>query len=129
AVVEVLARHTGLTVNGQSSSILTVLVFGAGTDYALLLVARYREEMRRHASRWEAMAVALRRAMPAIVASAGTVTAAMLCLLVARTASTTGMGPVAAISVLCALVAVLTLFPAVLVIMGRWVFWPAVPAH
>lgn len=72
-VVYLLAKYADLTVNGQSSGILTVLVFGAGTDYALLLVARYREELRRHDDRHEAMAFALHRASPAIIASAGTV--------------------------------------------------------
>ena len=129
ALVDVLARHAGLTVNGQSASILTVLVFGAGTDYALLLTARYREELRRHADRRAAMAAALRRALPAVVASGATVIAAMLCLMVARTASTRGMGPVAAIAVGCALASVVTLLPALLLVLGRWVFWPAIPAY
>jgi len=71
AVIYLLARHAGLTVNAQSAGILSVLVFGVGTDYALLLTARYREELRRHADRHEAMAIALRRAGPAILASAG----------------------------------------------------------
>ena len=70
AVIYLLAKHAGLIVNAQSAGILTVLVFGAGTDYALLLVARYREELRRHQDRHEAMAVALHRAGPAIIASA-----------------------------------------------------------
>jgi RND superfamily putative drug exporter len=127
ALVDVLARHAGLTVNAESSSILTVLVFGAGTDYALLLTARYREELRRHHDRPRAMAAALRRALPAIVASAATVTAGMFCLTFATTASTRSLGPVAAVGVLSALVAVLTLMPALLVVTGRWIFWPSVP--
>ncbi|MEH0421830.1 MMPL family transporter [Streptomyces sp. B21-083] len=69
ALIYFLAQHAGLTVNGQSAGILTVLVFGAGTDYALLLVARYREELRRHEDRHEAMALALHRAGPAVLAS------------------------------------------------------------
>src|SRR6266487_4641731 len=69
AAIYLLAAHAGLTVNGQSEGILVVLVIGASTDYALLLIARYREELRRHADRHEAMAVALRRAGPAIIAS------------------------------------------------------------
>ena len=72
-VVYFLAKYADLTVNGQSQAILTILVFGAGTDYALLLVARYREELRRHEDRHEAMAFALHRAAPAILASAATV--------------------------------------------------------
>ena len=73
AVIYLLAEYAGLIVNAQSAGILTVLVFGAGTDYALLLVARYREELRRHDDRHEAMAVALHRAGPAIIASGATV--------------------------------------------------------
>ncbi|SCL34830.1 putative drug exporter of the RND superfamily [Micromonospora rhizosphaerae] len=127
AVIYLLAKHAGLTVNAQSAGILTVLVFGAGTDYALLLVARYREELRRHTDRHEAMAVALHRAGPAIVASAGTVVVGMLCLIFAETNSTKGLGPVAAIGVLVGLAVMLTLLPAMLVTVGRWIFWPARP--
>jgi RND superfamily putative drug exporter len=127
AMIYLLARHAGLVVNAQSAGILTVLVFGAGTDYALLLVARYREELRRHEDRHEAMARALHRAGPAIIASAATVALSMLCLLAADMNSTSGLGPVAAVGVAVALIAMITLFPALLVIVGRWVFWPVVP--
>ena len=127
ALIYLLAVHAGLTVNGQSAGILNVLVFGAGTDYALLLTARYREELRRHADRHEAMAVALRRAGPAIIASAGTVVASLLTLTIAQLNSTKGMGPVLAIGVCVALAAMITLLPALLVIFGRWIFWPVKP--
>ncbi|TQE26768.1 hypothetical protein Sipo8835_28920 [Streptomyces ipomoeae] len=127
ALIYLLAEHAGLTVNGQSAGILTVLVFGAGTDYALLLVARYREELRRHEDRHEAMALALHRAGPAVLASGATVVLSMLVLLVAEMNSTSGLGPVAAIGVAVALLAMMTLFPALLVIFGRWIFWPVVP--
>ncbi|MGX1882150.1 MMPL family transporter [Streptomyces sp. NPDC055287] len=127
ALIYLLAEHADLTVNGQSAGILTVLVFGAGTDYALLLVARYREELRRHEDRHEAMALALHRAGPAVLASGATVVLGMLVLVVAEMNSTSGLGPVAAIGVAVALLAMLTLFPALLVIFGRWVFWPAIP--
>lgn len=127
AVVYLLARYAGLVVNGQSAGILTVLVIGAGTDYALLLVARYREELRRHRDRHEAMAIALGRSWPAIFASAGTVILGMLCLLVAEMNSTKSLGPVAAIGIGVAFLAMTTLLPAVLVIFGRWLFWPFVP--
>ena len=127
AVVYLLAEYGGLTVNAQSSGILTVLVFGAGTDYALLLVARYREELRRHEDRHEAMAFALRRASAAIIASAATVAAGMLCLLIAEMNSTRDLGPVLAIGIAVALAAMLTLLPALLVVLGRWVFWPVKP--
>jgi RND superfamily putative drug exporter len=127
AVIYLLARHAGLTVNGQSAFILTVLVFGAGTDYALLLTARYREELRRRADRHEAMAVALRRAGPAIIASGSTVILSLLTLLVAELNSTKSLGPVMAIGVAVGLCAMLTLLPALLVIFGRWIFWPLRP--
>ncbi|MFJ6987867.1 MULTISPECIES: MMPL family transporter [unclassified Streptomyces] len=127
AVIYFLAEHAGLTVNGQSAGILTVLVFGAGTDYALLLVARYREELRRHEDRHEAMALALHRAGPAVLASGATVVLSMLVLLAAEMNSTSGLGPVAAIGVAVALLAMMTLFPALLVIFGRWIFWPVIP--
>ncbi|MFC4057383.1 MMPL family transporter [Planomonospora corallina] len=124
-----LAEYAGLTVSGQSGGILMVLVFGVATDYALLLVARYREELARHEDRHEAMAVALRRATPAIAASAATVAAGLCCLLVADQNATRGLGPVCAVGVACALAAMLTLLPALLVICPRGVFWPRVPVY
>ncbi|MFD5406857.1 MMPL family transporter [Streptomyces griseorubiginosus] len=127
AFIYLLAQHAGLTVNGQSAGILTVLVFGAGTDYALLLVARYREELHHHEDRHEAMARALHRAGPAVLASGATVVLSMLVLLAAEMNSTRGLGPVAAIGVMVALLAMMTLFPALLVIFGRWIFWPTTP--
>ncbi|MEP6815220.1 MAG: MMPL family transporter [Marmoricola sp.] len=127
-VIYLLAKYAHLTVNGQSSGILTVLVFGAGTDYALLLVARYREELRRHEDRHEAMAVALHRASPAIIASGLTVVLGMLCLLLAAMNSTAGLGPVLAVGIAVALLVMTTLLPALLVIAGRWIFWPARPS-
>jgi RND superfamily putative drug exporter len=126
-VIYLLAKHAGLTVNAQSAGILTVLVFGASTDYALLLVARYREELRRRQDRHEAMAVALRRAGPAVIASAATVTAGLLCLTLAETNSTKGLGPVAAIGVIIGLLSMISLLPALLVTAGRWIFWPVRP--
>ncbi|MCA1983466.1 MMPL family transporter [Nocardioides nematodiphilus] len=129
AVIYFLAKYADLTVNGQSQAILSVLVIGAGTDYALLLVARYREELRRHQDRHEAMAVALHRASPAVIASASTVAIGMLCLLLAQLNSTKGLGPVMAVGVIVTLVVMLTLLPALLVITGRWVFWPRRPSY
>ena len=126
-LVYLLAKYAGLTVNGQSQAILSILVIGAGTDYALLLVARYREELRRHEDRHEAMAFALHRAAPAIFASAATVAVGMLCLSFAELNSTAGLGPVAAIGVSVTMLVMITLLPALLVICGRWVFWPKRP--
>jgi len=128
-VIYLLAKYADLTVNAQTRSILSVLVLGAGTDYALLLVARYREELRRHHDRHEAMAEALHRAGPAIIASSSTVMVGMLCLLVADMNSTQSMGPVLAIGVGVVLLAMISLLPALLVIMGRWIFWPVKPVE
>jgi RND superfamily putative drug exporter len=119
--------EAGVTINGQSSGVLVVLVFGAGTDYALLLVARYREELRRHEDKHEALAVALRRAGPVIIASGLTVIAALLCLSVAEVNGTAGLGPIGAIGVALAMVAMLTALPALLAVVGRRAFWPFIP--
>ncbi len=129
AIIYLLTQHANLTVNGQSGGILVVLVIGASTDYALLLVARYREELRRHEDRHEAMAVALRRAGPAIIASGLTVITGMLCLLAAESNDISGLGPVAAVGVAIGLTAMITLLPALLVIFGRWMFWPVKPRY
>lgn len=126
-VVYLLAKYADLTVNGQSQAILGILVIAAGTDYALLLVARYREELRRHDDRHEAMAFALHRAAPAIIASAATVVVGMLCLVFADLNSTAGMGPVLAVGIGVTTLVMVTLLPALLVIAGRWIFWPKRP--
>lgn len=124
-----LAVHAGLVVSGESGGILTVLVFGAGTDYALLLTARYREELHRHKDRHDAMRAAIGRASPAILASASTVILGLLCLLAATLNSDSGLGPIGAIGIASALLAQLTFLPALLVVGGRWLFWPARPAY
>jgi RND superfamily putative drug exporter len=131
---EVLARSVGyglselgVTINGQSSSIMSILVLGAGTDYALLIVARYREELHHTLDRHEAMAAAMRSAGPAVLASAATVIAALFCLTIAKVNGTSGMGPIAAMGVACAALSMLTLLPALLTIFGRRAFWPFVP--
>ncbi|WP_406445578.1 MMPL family transporter [Streptomyces sp. NBC_01613] len=117
-----------VTITGQSGGVMTVLVLGAGTDYALLLISRYREELRRHERPYDAMRAALRGCGPAILASSGTVAAGLLCLLAADLNSSSGMGPVGMVGVLAALAAMITLLPALLVLLGRRVFWPLIPA-
>ena len=126
-VVYLMAKYAGMVVNDQSQYILSILVIGAGTDYALLLVARYREELRRHEDRHEAMAFALHRAAPAIIASAATVVVGLLCLAFADLNSTASLGPVLAVGVAVTLLVMVTLLPALLVIFGRWIFWPCSP--
>ncbi|WP_181789744.1 MMPL family transporter, partial [Streptomyces phytophilus] len=124
-----LAKHASLPVDPQSAGILMVLVFGVGTDYALLLIARYREELHRHEDRHEAMRLALRRCFPAVLASAATIAAGLSCLYFADISSSRSLGLVGAVGAVCAFLALVTVLPALLVIVGRWVFWPFVPRH
>lgn len=124
-----LAKHDILTLNGQSQGILTVLVFGAATDYALLLIARYREELRHVESKYEAMGNALKGVWEPITASAGTVSVGLLCLQLSELKSNAGLGPVGAVGVVSSLIVLLTFLPALLVLFGRRVFWPFVPHY
>jgi putative drug exporter of the RND superfamily len=121
--------NAGITVSTLSGPILRVLVLGAATDYALLLIHRYREELRHHAATEDAMAAALRRTLPTLIASAGTVTCAMICLLAAQSASLHGLGPVGAVAIVSALLAQVTFLPALLIVAGRAAFWPRVPRY
>ena len=113
--------------NESTVGILSVLVFGAGTNYALLLISRYRDELGRHASRHEAMTLALRRTVEPVLASATTVVLGLLTLLLSLTPSTRGLGLACAIGIVVAASFVLVVLPALLVLCGRWVFWPRVP--
>jgi len=122
-----LLGSAGLTITGQGTGILIVLVFGAATDYALLLVARYREELERADDTHVAMRTALRSAAPAILASGGTVVAALLTLLLARVGGTQAIGPLGAAGVALAMTFSLTALPAALLIAGRRAFWPSIP--
>ncbi len=124
-----LLIEAGVTINGQAGGILSVLVLGAGTDYALLLVARYREELRHHEDKHEAVALALASAGPAILASGITVILALLTLSIAEVNGTAGLGPVGAMGIAVAMLAMLTLLPALLSIFGRKAFWPRVPHY
>jgi putative drug exporter of the RND superfamily len=126
-IVYLLVTGAGLAINPQATGILIVLMFGAGTDYSLLVIARLREELRRQDDHHAAVADAMRGTTPAILASGGTVAAAMLVLLLADLRSTATQGPVLAIGIAAVLAAGLTLLPALLSIAGRRAFWPAVP--
>ena len=131
-VVYALARAGHLTLNGQAQGIMFILVVGATTDYALLLVARYREELMHHRWPYEALAVAWRRSLAPIAASAGTVMLALTVLLLSDLRSNSSLGPVGAIGIASALLAALTLLPALLLLGGRHargVFWPARPHY
>jgi putative drug exporter of the RND superfamily len=124
-----MVTQLGLTATGQNNGILAILIFGVGTDYALLLIARYREELRNYADDHVAMAQALRRAGPAVLASGGTTIIGLLCLLLADLNSTSGLGPIGTAGIFSAFVAMLTLLPAIMVIVGRRIFWPFVPVY
>ncbi|WP_433282768.1 MMPL family transporter [Micromonospora sp. CA-244673] len=126
-VVYVLAKNDVVKLNGQAQGILTVLVFGAGTDYALLLIARYREELHRHERPWDAMRAAWKGAAPAIIASGATVIVSLLCLLLSSLNSNRALGPVSAVGIAATLLVMLTFLPALLLLGGRWAFWPRRP--
>lgn len=127
AVGTAVASVTGLSFDGATSGITSVLVFGAGTNYALLLISRYRQELRRHSGHRVALRHAVRRAGPAIVASNATVVLALLTLLFAATPSTRSLGALAACGLVVAAVSVLVILPPVLALCGRRLFWPFIP--
>jgi RND superfamily putative drug exporter len=127
AAVYGLVEAGAVEVNGQSTSLLIVLMFGAGTDYCLLIVSRYREELRVFEDRHDAMAHATERTAPAILSAGATVVASMLVLTLADLKSTQTMGPVLALGVAIMLLAGLTFLPALLSALGRRAFWPAAP--
>lgn len=130
--VYAMAQSDIITLNGQSQGIMFILVVGATTDYSLLLVARYREELLRHESPYSAMAVAWRRSLAPVAASAGTVVLGLLVLLLSDLKSNSSLGPAGATGIVAAFVAALTLLPALLLIGGkraRGVFWPKRPTY
>jgi len=126
-IVYLLAKNDIIDVDGQSQGILSVLVIGAATDYALLLIARYREELHLHESRFDAMKSAYKGVWEPILASGSTVAISLLVLLFSQLTNTAGLGPVGAIGIVCAMFTILTLLPALLLLFGRWIFWPRRP--
>jgi len=120
-----LAR--GLPVTGESVGLLTVLVFGSGTDYALLITSRYREELSVHSDHVTALTVAWRRTVAPISASAATVIAALSCLLLAKAGITHSLGLVGTLGIASSALAMLTAYPALLIIVGPRIFWPREP--
>ncbi len=127
SVVYPLAKNGVLELNGQSQGILFILVVGAATDYSLLLVSRYKEELHDYASKYDAMRIAWRASIEPIAASAATVILGLLCLLLSQLGSTKGLGPVGAIGIAGALIASMTFLPAILLAFGRRIFWPSIP--
>ncbi|MFF4428105.1 MMPL family transporter [Streptomyces sp. NPDC001513] len=127
ALVYALADRGVVRVDGQVQGILSILVIGAATDYALLLAARFREELTRQGDRVKAAAAAVRRSAGAITASAATVALGLLALLASDLTNNRALGPVGAIGIVCSVVTTLTFLPAVLVLLGRAAYWPATP--
>ena len=127
AIVYLLAKNDIIDVDGQSQGILSVLVIGAATDYALLLIARYREELHLHENRFDAMKTAYKGVWEPILASGSTVSISLLILLFSQLTNTAGLGPIGAIGIVCAMITILTLLPALLLVFGRWIFWPRRP--
>ena len=128
-VVYYLAKAGTIDLNGQSQGILSVLVLGAATDYALLLISRYREELHHYDHPAQAMKAAYKGVFEPILASGATVIAALLVLLLSDLSGNRGLGPVGAIGIAAAMVTILTLLPALLVAFGRWIFWPRIPRN
>lgn len=126
-IVYLLAKNDIIDVDGQSQGILSILVIGAATDYALLLIARYREELHLHDNRFTAMRAAYKGVWEPILASGSTVAISLLILLFSQLSNTAGLGPVGAIGIASAMFTILTLLPALLLIFGRWIFWPRKP--
>ncbi|KOT43689.1 membrane protein [Streptomyces caelestis] len=127
AVVYALADRDVVRVDGQVQGILSILVIGAATDYALLLSARFREELAERGDRYAAAVTAVRRSFGAITASAATVALALLALLASDLTNNRALGPVGAIGIVCAVLSTLTFLPAVLALLGRAAYWPARP--
>ncbi|MGC4917970.1 MMPL family transporter [Streptomyces albogriseolus] len=127
AVVYVLADHDVVRVDGQVQGILSILVIGAATDYALLLAARFREELAVRGDRFAAALAAVRRSFGAITASAATVALGLLTLLVSDLTNNRALGPVGAIGIVCSVLSALTFLPAALALLGRSAYWPAKP--
>jgi RND superfamily putative drug exporter len=128
-IVYLLAKNDIIDVDGQSQGILSILVIGAATDYALLLIARYREELHHYENRFDAMRAAYKGVWEPILASGSTVAISLLILLFSQLSNTAGLGPVGAIGIVSAMFTILTLLPAFLLIFGRWIFWPRKPLH
>lgn len=122
-----LAKAEILLLSGQTQGILFILVIGAATDYSLLYVARYREELRLTMNKGEATKKALKGSIEPILASGGTVIAGLMCLLLSDLKSNSTLGPVASIGIIFAMLAALTLLPSILYLFGRTSFWPRVP--
>ena len=127
--VYLLAKHGIIKLNGESQGILSILVIGAATDYSLLLVSRFRENLRHNKSKIEALIKSLKAVIEPIAASAGTVIVALLCLMFSDLNSNKSLGPVGALGILFAFISVITFLSAILLLFGRKIFWPIIPKY
>ncbi len=128
-IIYLLAKNDIIDVDGQSQGILSVLVIGAATDYALLLIARYREELHLHENRFDAMRAAYKGVWEPILASGATVAISLMMLIFSQLTNTASLGPIGAIGIVVSVITILTLLPALLVLFGRWIFWPRKPLN
>jgi RND superfamily putative drug exporter len=128
-IIYLLAKNDIIDVDGQSQGILSVLVIGAATDYALLLIARDREELHLHENRFDAMRAAYKGVWEPILASGATVAISLMMLLFSQLTNTASLGPIGAIGIVVSVITILTLLPALLVLFGRWIFWPRKPLN
>lgn len=128
-LVYYLAKSDIVQLNGQVQGILFILVIGAATDYSLLYIARYREELTNYKTAWDATRAALKSSFEPILAAGGTVTIGLLCLLFSDLGSNKALGPVGGIGIILSVISALTLLPALLLGFGRTVFWPRKPKY
>lgn len=124
SVAALLSQQFDLPLNGQVTAIMSVLVFGAGTDYALFIVSRYREELALNPDKWGAMRVTMSNVGPSIAGSAGTTIVAMFALTFASFGSFRSLGPMLAMAIFIVLLSGLFVMPAVIALFGKWAFWP-----
>jgi len=128
-VIYYLAKAGAIALNGQVQGILFILVIGAATDYALLFISRYREELRHYEKPYQALIAGWKHSIEPIAAAGGTVIAGLLCLLLSDLNSNKALGPVGAIGIALAIISALTLLPSLLLVFGRKVFWPRIPHY
>ena len=129
AVGALLAQQFGFNVNGQASGIMTIILFGSGTDYCLFISSRYKEELIKHQDKHQAMNIAVNAVGPAVLSSGSTILVASAILLLASLGSSAALGPVLAVALMIMMLAAVTFVPAVLLVLGRVAFWPAIPKY
>ncbi|MBP38756.1 MAG: MMPL family transporter [Dehalococcoidia bacterium] len=124
SVAALLSQQFDLPLNGQVTAIMSVLVFGSGTNYALFIVSRYREELVLNSNKWSSMRTTMSNVGPSIAGSAGTTIVAMFALTFASFGSFRSLGPMLAVAIFVVLLSGLFVMPAAIALFGKWVFWP-----